>query len=303
MEQITYRLDVFEGPLDLLLSLITKNKIDIHDIPIVMICDQYMEYIRAAQHMDMDLASDFIIMASELMLIKSKMLLPRVEEDAEDPRAELANALELYIAAKNAAEQLKPLYELYHGRMEKETDEIPPEKGYPLGLDPEVLTRALNAMIARVNALQPEPELLISPLIRPHVVSVEEKIAEMLTLFEHAEQISLFYLLKDAPNKPELLARFMGVLELIKMRRILLCETLPGDVTSDPDLPDAPDDYNYTSGLTLTFRLNPDFDPETQIESEFDRPPEEENKESHDSEQGGNDTAADSVKKSESDHD
>ena len=77
MEAITYRLDQFEGPLDLLLNLISKNKVSIADIPIAMICDQYLEYIRAAQSMDMELAGEFIVMASELMRIKSSMLLPR----------------------------------------------------------------------------------------------------------------------------------------------------------------------------------------------------------------------------------
>ena len=93
MESITYRLDSFEGPLDLLLTLIDKNKVSIADIPIALICDQYMEYIKEAQHLDMEVAAEFIVMASELMLIKSKLLLPRPEEEDEDPCAALADAL------------------------------------------------------------------------------------------------------------------------------------------------------------------------------------------------------------------
>ena len=77
---LTYKLETFEGPLDLLLSLIQKNKVSITDIPISLICDQYIEYITQAQKLDMELASEFIVMASELMLIKSKMLLPKEEE-------------------------------------------------------------------------------------------------------------------------------------------------------------------------------------------------------------------------------
>ena len=86
MDAITYRLDQFEGPLDLLLTLIQKNKVSITDIPISLICDQYMEYITAAQELDMDIASEFIVMASELMLIKSKMILPHEEGTENDPR-------------------------------------------------------------------------------------------------------------------------------------------------------------------------------------------------------------------------
>ena len=106
MEKLTYRLEVYEGPLDLLLDLIAKNKIDIMNIPIALICDQYMQYITEAQAMDMELAGEFIVMASELLYIKSKMLLPRAEPDEEDPRASLAEALLLYKQAKEAAEQL-----------------------------------------------------------------------------------------------------------------------------------------------------------------------------------------------------
>ena len=81
---ITYRIEQFEGPLDLLLTLIQKNKVNIEDIPIALICDQYLEYIKAAQDLDMELAGEFIVMASELMLIKSRLLLPRVTEDEKD---------------------------------------------------------------------------------------------------------------------------------------------------------------------------------------------------------------------------
>ena len=93
METIQYKIDRFEGPLDLLLALVEKNKINIDDIPISLLCSQYMEYIAQAQAMDIELSSEFIVMASELMLIKSKMLLPRNEETDEDPRAMLANAI------------------------------------------------------------------------------------------------------------------------------------------------------------------------------------------------------------------
>ena len=93
MDALNYRLEIFEGPLDLLLSLIHKNKMAIDDIKINIICEQYLEYIEEAQRLDMDLASEFIVMASELMLIKSKLLLPKIEEEEEDPRAALTDAL------------------------------------------------------------------------------------------------------------------------------------------------------------------------------------------------------------------
>ena len=124
MDTVTYKLEQFEGPLDLLLSLIHKNKVSISDIPIALICDQYVEYLNAAEELNMDVASEFIVMASELMLIKSKMLLPKEEDDEEDPRAVLADALLRYSQAKEAAQKLAPLYAFYSGRMVKDTDEI-----------------------------------------------------------------------------------------------------------------------------------------------------------------------------------
>ena len=110
MDTLTYKLEQFEGPLDLLLSLIQKNKVSITDIPIALICDQYVEYIARAQELDMELASEFIVMASELMLIKSRMLLPKTEEESEDPRATLTDALLRYQQAKEAAQKLSPMY-------------------------------------------------------------------------------------------------------------------------------------------------------------------------------------------------
>ena len=144
IEQITYRLDQFEGPLDLLLALIQKNKVSITDIPIALICDQYMEYLEEAQKMDLEIATEFIVMASDLMLIKSKMLLPHEEGTENDPRREIQNALLLHQQAKLAAEKLKPMYDDYSGRFVKGQDSVPPERGLPLDLDPDLLVKALD---------------------------------------------------------------------------------------------------------------------------------------------------------------
>ena len=129
MEAISYKLDQFEGPLDLLLTLISKNKIDIYDIPISLLCDQYMEYITAEENADLDSSSEFLLMASELMLIKSRMLLPK-DEEAEDPRAALVEAMLEYKRAKEAAEKMGPLYTTYCFRMIKEQDEISVDRKY-----------------------------------------------------------------------------------------------------------------------------------------------------------------------------
>ena len=269
IEQVTYRLDQFEGPLDLLLTLISKNKVSITDIPISLICDQYMEYIEQAQKMDPDVASEFIVMASELMLIKSRMLLPHEEGTENDPRREIADALMLYQQAKLVAKELHPRYEEYSGRFVKGTDEIPPEKGLPLNLDSGMLVKALESVLKRMKVAQAQrhPTELVNPLIKHKVVSVEEKIEEMILMLEEQGEASLFFLLKDSESRSELVARFMGVLELIKLRRILITTvTVCEDVV----------EYNER-GLEMMFIINPDYDPSVAVESEFDAKPEENN--------------------------
>ena len=243
---LTYRLDEFEGPLDLLLTLIEKNKVDIADIPIAKIFEQYMEYINEAERLDLEIACEFIVMASTLMLIKSKMLLPRDPAKDEDPRRELVDALLIYQKAKEDAETLRPRYSEFSGRLAKDNEEIPAEKGFPLGLDAALLTKALNVMVTRLKQTNEVPTTLINPLIKRRVVSVEEQIdgiIEKLTLNENA---SFFYLLKDAEDRSELLAAFMGILELIKIRRILFCD----------------EDEEAPFSILTKFRLNENYDPD-----------------------------------------
>lgn len=274
MVELTYRLDQFEGPLDLLLALIQKNKVSITDIPIVMICDQYLEYLAAAEEMDLEIASEFIVMASKLMIIKSRMLLPHEEGTENDPRREIQDAVLLHLRAKQAAQSLRPMYEEYSGRYVKGTDDIPPEKGLPLNLDPDMLIKALNAVLRRIKIAEAmrKPSDLVNPLIKHKVVSVEEKIQEILDLLDEHEEASLFFLLKDADSRSELVARFMGVLELIKIQRIIITSvTIIEDVV----------EYD-TNGLEMMFALNPDYVPGEAMESEFDLPPTKHTEESED---------------------
>ena len=275
---MTYRLDQFEGPLDLLLDLIKKNKVSITDIPISIICDQYIEYINEAKKMDLDIAAEFIVMASELLFIKSRMLLPHEEGTENDPRKEIQDALLLYQQAKLAATQLKPMFEEYSSRYVKGTDDIPPEKGLPLNLDTDLLMKALNAVMRRMKIAETvrTPVDLVNPLIKHKVVSVEEKIEEICALLEEHEEASLFFLLKDADSRAELVARFMGVLELIKINRITITTVKYIDDVAEYE----------EIGLEMKFALNPDYVYSEDQRSEFDAPPED-NSEDKDEENDG----------------
>ncbi|NLK39479.1 MAG: segregation/condensation protein A [Clostridiales bacterium] len=225
MHEITYKIDLYEGPLDLLLALVNKNKMDIADIPIAEICSQYMDYLEQAERLDMDLTADFIVMASELMYIKSKMLLPKLTiEDEEDPRASLAEALLRYQCAKEAAALLAPLYEQYAGRMAKDTDEIKPDNSPPTGLDPVSLSKIMRLLLIRNKANETAPGTIISPLVKYKIVPVSEMVEKIIgSMSTRPSQSLLSLLLTCAESKSALVAAFLGILELIKERKILVC--------------------------------------------------------------------------------
>ncbi|MBQ9132407.1 MAG: segregation/condensation protein A [Clostridia bacterium] len=224
METVTYRIDQFEGPLDLLLTLIQKNKVNIEDIPISLICDQYLEYIQAAQDMDMELAGEFIVMASELMLIKSKMLLPRLEPEEKDPRMDLAEQLLRYQQAKQAAAKMAPLYQYFSGRMVKDTDEITVDTSYVTDQQVTDLCLAVRRIIA-ANESRPKAEKQVfAPMIAKPIVPVDVKIVGILHHMSKRPKPSMKDLLSDATSLPDLIAIFLGILELIKVRKILIEE-------------------------------------------------------------------------------
>ncbi len=231
MEPLQYHIGDFNGPLDLLLSLIQKNKVEITDIPISLICDQYMEYIREAERMDLDLAAEFIVMASELMLIKSKMLLPRVEPEEEDPRAALAEALIKFQQAKAAAAILGKAYPRFSGRMVKDTDEISVDKTFVADQSVTSLCLAVRRIIAYREEHPNAERVTFTPMIASPIVPVEAKIVGILRHFETSERVSLTKLIDDAVSLGDMIAIFLGVLELVKMHRIRLADP---DGTANP---------------------------------------------------------------------
>lgn len=226
MEAVTYRLDQFEGPLDLLLTLIQKNKVNISDIPISLICDQYIEYITQAEALDMEVASEFLVMASYLMLIKSKMLLPRPEDEKVDPRAELTDALLRYQQAKEAVAKLTPMYAYYSGRMVKDTDEISIDKSFVQDQDVTALCAAVRRIVAYNNALERAATTSFTPMISKPIIPVEIKIVSILKTVERRGAVSLYELVEDEATLPDAIASFLGVLELIKVRKLLVADDI-----------------------------------------------------------------------------
>ena len=227
--EITYRLEQFEGPLDLLLTLIQKNKVSITDIPIAMICDQYVEYLAKAQELDMEVASEFIVMASELMLIKSKMLLPKTEEAEEDPRMALTDALLRFQQAKEAATKLSPLYDYYSARMVKDTDEISVDKSFVHDYDVSALCEAVRRIVAYSDTIRKPQSSTFAPMISKPIIPVELKIRSIIKTVERRGVASLSDLLEGEETLPDLIASFLGVLELIKIRKLIISDDASED--------------------------------------------------------------------------
>lgn len=217
-----FHLENFDGPLDLLLHLIAKNKVSIYDIPIAEILDQYMEVLHAAEAMDLDVAGDFVAMAAQLVYIKSKMLLPRhEEEEEEDPRTSLVEMLLEYQRIKETASFFREKGELGRDIFVK-----PPEN---LGDAPKEyrqsvsdLIRAANNMLRRAQRRVPPPASAFSGIIGREPVPVEGRITSILKRFLHYVRLPFRRLFDDARSRSEIVATFLAVLELSKSRRIRL---------------------------------------------------------------------------------
>lgn len=257
-EIITYKLEKFEGPLDLLLALIKKNKVQIEDIPISLICEQYVEYIAKAQRLDMELAVEFLVMASDLMLIKSKLLLPREEDaDEEDPRAKLADALARLEAAKSVAAELGNRYVQFSGRMAKDTEDISPDKTFVRDYEADELVPAMRRVLAEYRDTETISAGLVRPIVARPIVPVRIKIMGIMKHFKTLEVTpALGDILDDAESRPELVAIFIGVLELIRMKRLLIV--------------DEADEFGNLRGVSTRFRANPEFGTELPDDIEID---------------------------------
>ena len=214
MEAISYKLDQFEGPLDLLLTLISKNKIDIYDIPISLLCDQYMEYITAEENAGLDSSSEFLLMASELMLIKSRMLLPK-DEESEDPRTALVEAMLEYKRAKEASEKMSPLYSTYCLRMIKEQDEISIDKKYVADHDAELLQAAFIRALKDAPIKDEDAKVKFEPIVAQPAVTVVEAATTLITKFKSRKKIYLDDYF-ESKSRSELIAKFMAILEMLK---------------------------------------------------------------------------------------
>ena len=259
-DSLRFKLESFEGPLDLLLKLIAKNKVDIMDIPIVLIFDQYMEYIDRMKKMDMDIAGEFITMAAELMLIKSKMLLPKPKDEAEeDPRAVLAAALVAYKCAKEAAGQLHERYGQFGGRMAKESEDISPDKSYVAPQESDSLMLAFEKLLRRKKlqeqSMTEVPAQTLKEIVTKKITPVQHRVFSILRQLKRNGASSFEDVMLSSTTRSELIASFAALLQLIRRHLVIITSE---DDPENPILeinygrtkytPDAPESRAETAG-------------------------------------------------------
>ena len=221
------RLDIFEGPLDLLLYLIKKDDIDICDIPIASITDQYLEYIGMMKMMDLDVIGDFLVMAATLMQIKSRMLLPpdpsQVEEEEVDPRDELVKRLQEYKVFKEIAEKLKEKESFRQDLFGRNVDEALTKEMKEDAKEVYFEASLFDLINAFTKALRKFKEETVYQ-VNKEEFTVEQKIHEILHLLLEKENILLTDLFIKAKSKMEIIVTFMSILELIRLREIIVMQ-------------------------------------------------------------------------------
>jgi segregation and condensation protein A len=222
----TIQLPNFHGPFDLLLFFIKRDEINIHDIPISRIANEFLEYTRLMELLDLELAGEFLVMASTLMQIKAKMLLPEEKKSddetatEEDPRAELVRRLLEYKRYKEAAEQLNVMSEeqryIYY-RQFFEADEKAAESPH----DELAHLTLFDLLAAFSKALQKAPKASMPHQIEREPITIEDQAAYILAIFQHRDHITFTELVKDS-DRSTLLVTFLAVLEMMRNQSVVL---------------------------------------------------------------------------------
>jgi segregation and condensation protein A len=235
---VTFKLPRFEGPLDLLLHLLKRDEIDIHDIPIAHITKQYLDYIEIMRMLDLEVAGEFLVMAATLMRIKAKMLLPlpssAEEEDEGDPREELVQRLLEYRLYKEAAghmQEREAMRRTWHERGQVPTE----DDAGPLPLAPATLFDLLGAL-QRVMSRKPERAVYA---VQTEAYDIEEKMSLIARTVAEEGQLRFSEIMHQARARMEIIVSFMALLELIKLGKVLCIQDANfDDILILPRLPE-----------------------------------------------------------------
>lgn len=218
MEVISYKLEMFEGPLDLLLSLISKNKLNIYDINVSELLDQYMEQIETMKENRMEIASEFLEMAARLVYIKTVMLLPKHDE-GEQLKKELTGELLEYQVCKDMAAKLSTMTDGFQ-RFVRGPMKIEADKLYKRAHAPNELIEAYYSAVGRGLRKLPPPVESFTPLVAKKIVSVSSRVVHILRGLRAKSKIKFHSLFDHAESRSELVATFLAVLELVKAKRV-----------------------------------------------------------------------------------
>lgn len=214
--------DIFEGPMDLLIHLIKKNEVNIYDIPIALITKQYLEYIDWMKSMNIDFAGDFLVMASTLTQIKSRMLLPfhGPEEEDEDPRMEITRPLLEYLQIKDAAEAL------YRRNLLGESTFIRPSSkaDYPIEPGDQVVKIGLFELIDAFKSILENLSEDQQMDFTPDRISVTDRISELVDLLEDKGSITFAELFSPKPDKSQIIITFLAILEMVKLHLVRIVQ-------------------------------------------------------------------------------
>ncbi|OON95575.1 MAG: hypothetical protein ATN36_07795 [Epulopiscium sp. Nele67-Bin005] len=230
---VTFKLEDFEGPLDLLLHLLSKNKMNIYDIEIFLITKQYMQYLDEAKELELESMSEFIVMASTLLLIKSKMLLPKPKKEnveEEDPREELVRKLLEYKKIKYIAQELDERQEENLGYCFRNTEIINMIDVSPLTSEEILKDTTLDLLyeayetllhLKKINMDTKEQEIS-QEILKKDSYTIKEKSTYILNVLQRQGEVTFFNLCRPEMPKMELIVTFMSLLELVHKNRVLL---------------------------------------------------------------------------------
>ncbi len=217
--------DVFEGPMDLLVHLIKKNELDIYDIPIALITEQYLQYIDWMKALNVDFAGDFLLMASTLTQIKSRMLLPvhdGDEEEEDDPRTELTRPLLEYLQMKSVAGQLVERNLLG----EKTFARNPGRDEFYASPDDEFIKIGLFELIDAFQKILDRIPGDHRVEMTTDEISVKDRISQIADILENRGSITFEELFSDPPDRREVIITFLAILEMVKLTLIRIVQNL-----------------------------------------------------------------------------
>ena len=221
MEDYKIKLDAFEGPMDLLMHLIEKNKVDIYDIPVAELTRQYLDYLQKFREFNIEFASSFLVMAATLLQIKSRMMLPKTEkltdEGEEDPRFELVQRILEYRKFKQVSSVLGDMAGIQERFVGREPMELPVHHLPPGNLSLDQLVEAFRTVISVKEELT-----IPKALVEPEAYNIKDKMADIISLLDRSRGTLLFSEAFQFGTRGELVVTFLALLELIKLRTVMI---------------------------------------------------------------------------------